>query len=133
MKKYFPMVMFLGVLLMLSGCPKRQPQVVVAPAANSEKMIDMQATSYSFTPNNIKAEQGDTILFNITNVSDTAHNFTLKDPEGKTIQEVDLPAKKTTPVRVTFAESGKYEFYCNKPFHSTLGMKGRVEVGAPSR
>lgn len=131
MKKSIPAAIFFGVLLIIAGCAKMQPQVAPEPVQGGEKVIALEASSYEFTPNNIKAAQGDTIVFNITNVSGRVHNFSIKDPHGKTLQDVDLPAKKTIPVKVTFSETGRYEFFCNKPFHPTFGMKGQVEVAAP--
>ena len=41
---------------------------------------------------------------------------------------IDVPGKETVEVKVRLKESGIYEFFCNKPFHSTLGMKGTLEV-----
>ena len=56
------------------------------------------------------------------------HNFTLTDPEGAVIEDVDIPRDKTIEIKVTFSRAGIYNFYCNKPFHSALGMKGQIEV-----
>ena len=119
------------MMLVILGCAVRQPQVE-AVAVNGEKTIDMKASSYEFQPNNIKANQGDTILLNITNISGTQHNFTIKDPGGKIIHSVALIPNKTEHVKITFSEKGTYDFYCDKPFHPTLGMKGRIEVGPGS-
>ncbi|MDA8103904.1 MAG: plastocyanin/azurin family copper-binding protein [Nitrospiraceae bacterium] len=33
-----------------------------------------------------------------------------------------------TDVSVTLSEKGVYDFYCDRPFHSAFGMKGRIEV-----
>ncbi len=121
------MMVFALALLVIFGCAVRQPQVEPV-AVQGEKTIDMKASSYSFEPNNIKANQGDTIVLNITNISGTKHNFTLKDPGGKIIHSVELLPNKPEHLRITFSEKGAYDFYCDKPFHSTLGMKGRIEV-----
>ena len=56
------------------------------------------------------------------------HNFTLTDPEGAVIEDVNISRDKTIEIKVTFSEAGIYKFYCNRPFHSALGMKGQVEV-----
>ncbi|OGW53052.1 MAG: hypothetical protein A2Y81_09235 [Nitrospirae bacterium RBG_13_43_8] len=84
--------------------------------------------NYKFEPNNIFTYEGNTILFKIENVTISEHNFTLTDPEGAVIEDVDVPRDKTVEIKVTFSRTGIYNFYCNKPFHSTFGMNGQIEV-----
>ncbi len=121
----------LGSLLLMSACAGLQPPISAGPGAG-QKTVSMEASSFSFKPNNIRAEQGDILTLNIDNVSGSAHNFTIKDPHGTVLQDVDLPSKKTVPVRITLSEPGVYEFYCDKPLHSTFGMKGRIEAAPAS-
>ncbi len=118
---------FLGMLFMLAACASLQQQVAVSPG-KGEKVITMEASSFYFTPNNIKAYQGDVIVLKISNISDAGHNFTIKDTLGQIIQSVDLPFKKTTEIKFTLSEPGKYDYYCDKPLHSSFGMKGQIEV-----
>jgi plastocyanin len=101
--------------------------VTVSPG-EGEKILAVKASSFKFEPNNIKAYTGDVILLRIENVSGSSHNFTINNPQGQLIQSSDLPAGKVTDVRVTLPEKGIYDFYCNKPFHSAFGMKGRIEA-----
>ena len=61
-------------------------------------------------------------------MSDVGHDFTMKDPQGQIIKSVDLPSKQTVEIKITLSEAGEYDFYCDKPFHSSFGMKGQVEV-----
>jgi plastocyanin len=114
-------------LMVISGCAGVQNQVAVNPE-QAEKIINMEAGSFKFVPNNIRAYEGDTILFKITSVSEIKHNFTLKDPFGAIIESVDLPPKQTIDVRAVLSRAGKYPFYCDKTLHSTFGMKGEIEV-----
>ena len=90
--------------------------------------MELKAENIKFEPNNIKAFEGDTVLFRIENSADSAHNFTITNPQQQIINSIALPAKKTVEIKVSFAEPGVYEFYCDKPLHSSLGMKGQVEV-----
>lgn len=120
-------ILFAAALLLIQGCASRQPQVG-AVVFQGEKTIDMKASSFNFEPNNIRASQGDTILLNITNISGNQHNFTIKDPGGKILQNVDLIPNKTEHVKITFPETGTYNFYCGKPLHPTMGMTGSIEV-----
>ena len=112
---------------LIAGCASLQPQVALSEK-ESEKVVELKAESFKFEPNNIKAFEGDTILFRIENSSDSAHNFTITNPQQQIIKSVDLPAKKTVEIKVSFAEPGVYEFYCDKPLHPSFGMKGQVEV-----
>ncbi len=94
----------------------------------SEKGLVIKADSFRFEPNNIRAHQGAVLVLKVENVSGSAHNLTIENPEGSIIQNVDLPSKMTVDVRVNLSKVGIYNFYCNKTFHPTLGMKGQIEV-----
>lgn len=114
-------------ILFFAACASKQPLVTIGPQ-KGETEIKMAAGNYKFEPNNIKAYKGDVILFQIENTSNTAHDFTIKNPSGNILQSVDLPPMQTVTVKTELSDTGTYEFYCDKPFHSTLGMKGRIEV-----
>ncbi len=119
--------LYLSLLLFLQACAGLQPEVTVGPGVG-EKVLEVRASSFKFEPNNIKAYTGDVILLKIENTSDSSHNFSIKDPQGKVLSSAELPAGKITKVNITLAEKGTYDFYCDKPFHSGFGMKGRIEV-----
>ena len=121
------LTMCLGLLFILSACAGLQQQVT-AGSVEGEKTITMEASSFKFTPNNIKANQGDEITINITNISDAGHDFTIKDPQGQIIKRMDLPSKQSVKITIKLSEAGEYDFYCDKPFHSSFGMKGQIEV-----
>ena len=121
------LVMWAVMVLWLGGCASLQPQVALSEK-QGEKVVELKAESFKFEPNNIKAFDGDAVLFRIENSSDSAHNFTIKNPQQQILNSVALPAGKTVEIKVSFAEPGVYEFYCDKPLHSSLGMKGQVEV-----
>lgn len=114
-------------LFLISACGGLQKQVTVSPE-EGRKVIAIEASSFKFVPNNIKATQGDEILIKVTNISDSTHNFTLNNPQGLTIKSVDLPAGQTVEISTALSEAGQYEFYCDKPLHPSLGMKGQIEA-----
>ena len=116
----------LGMVFLLVACARLQPQITVDSGLTST--ISIQARSFNFEPNNLRAYQGDTLVFKITNTSKTVHNFTIKDPHGEIIQSIALPSEKTITLRMALRIPGIYEFYCDKPFHPTMGMKGQVQV-----
>jgi plastocyanin len=115
------------VVLLIAGCASLQPQVAVSEK-ESEKVVELKAESFKFEPNNIRVFEGDMIIFRIENSSDSAHNFTITNPQKQILKEVALPSKKVVDINVSFADPGVYEFYCDKPLHSSFGMKGQVEV-----
>ena len=51
-----------------------------------------------------------------------------KDPKGNILASVDLPPKEVRIVKVNLTEAGTYPFYCDKFLHTSLGMKGEIEV-----
>lgn len=116
-----------AVLLVISACAASQPLVTIGPE-KGQILLPVKASNFRFEPNNLKAYKGEILDFRIDNVSDTDHNFTIKDPQGRILKSVPLPAKETTTVSVGLSEPGIYEFYCDKPFHETFGMKGRISV-----
>ena len=118
---------FLCVLLLFAACAGLQPEVTVSPGGG-EKVLAVKASSFKFEPNNIKAYTGDVILLKIENVSGSGHNVTITNPQGQVIQSAELPAGKVTDVSVTLSEKGVYDYYCDKPFHSAFGVKGRIEA-----
>jgi plastocyanin len=90
-----------------------------------------KAESFKFEPNDIKAHRGDILTIKVENGAGIEHNLTIKTPQDNTLMSVDIPAKGTVSVKVSLAETKTYHFYCDKPLHSTLGMKGQIEVTAP--
>ena len=121
---FLPLILAFGI----SACATLDLPVTARTGQGSERTIEMQAGSYGFEPNNIEALEGDRIEFTITNTADKAHNFTLVDPQGSPVQTVELPPNMPVPVTVILGLPGKYRFYCDKPFHALLGMKGQIIV-----
>lgn len=118
-----------AILLLLAGCGGRKQAINVTAAAPGEKVqVDVKASNFAFDPAVINAQKGQTLVLNVTNVTGEAHNITVKDPSGKVIKEEDIPARQTITVEIPLQTAGVYPLYCDKPLHSTLGMKGRIEV-----
>ena len=117
------MIVALGLVVFVSSCARLQQPVTVEGGQN---IVRMTASDFKFQPNNVTTRAGQSILFQIQNVTGTSHNFTLKDPDGGTVQNVDIPAKQSVDIKVTFSRPGTYKFYCDRTGHSQLGMKGQV-------
>lgn len=120
---------FLIVTMLVVGCAGVQQKTVVLEPG--EKTIVMKVGSFKFEPNDIKVHRGDVLTVKLENSADTEHNITITTPQGATLVSQDIPANGTVSVKVNLAETGTYHFHCDKPFHSTLGMKGQIEVTAP--
>ncbi len=127
--KTMPEVLVISAVIVLSlaGCASLQPQVALSEK-ETEKVVELKAESFKFEPNNIRVFEGATIVFRIENSSGLAHNFTIVNPQKQILKEVALPPKEAIDINVSFADSGVYEFFCDKPLHSSFGMKGQVEV-----
>ncbi len=113
----------LFILMLLFSCAGLQKQVALGRHVHT---IDIKASNYKFEPDNIKVAS-DMVTFRISNTTRKMHNFTLKDPEGKIMENVDIPPETTVTVLVTFRQTGTYKFYCDRPFHALLGMRGQVQ------
>ena len=112
---------------LLSSCSTLQTPVMIESGKQTQT-VNIQASSFKFIPNNLEAYQGDRIVFKIENTSGSTHNFTIEDPSGKVLKNVDLPAEKSLDVEVSFPDQGVYKFYCAKPLHNTFGMSGQIRV-----
>ena len=120
-------VIWTVAVLLLAVCASFQAQVALGEESG-ERVVELKADSFKFEPDNIKISEGETVLFRVENISNSTHNFTIKDPQKQILKSEALPAEKTVDIKVSFADPGVYEFYCSKPFHSSFGMKGQVEV-----
>jgi plastocyanin len=117
--------------LAAGACAHRQPLTVVN-APEGRAVVDMKASDYKFTPNNLEARAGDRLDFRIENVSAKNHNFTIKNPKGEILKNVALPAHQTVTFTLDLPVEGMYHFYCDIDLHSALGMKGWITVTRPS-
>lgn len=115
-------------LFVLGACAggQEKPQEVSAKAG--ERKIAMTASSFKFEPSAIRVKGTGPLVMEVKNVAGIEHNVTVKGPAGKVLKSADLPANSTTKVDLTLSEKGTYEFYCDKTMHTTLGMKGVIEV-----
>ncbi len=121
-KRMFLIVVF---VLVSFACAGRQTPITVEPG---EKPVVIKASNFKFKPDYLKARKGEVLTLQVENVSGTTHNLTVMSPEGKLLADVDIPPKGSATTKVRLAEAGIYPFHCHERFHSTLGMKGKIEV-----
>lgn len=117
---------FTSLLLILTGCagtPGSPESIVLGPG---ESRVVLTADSYSFAPESITARAGEKLVLEVENTSGSDHTITIEGPGGRTLRSVDLPARGKIPVTLLLEKAGKYPFYCDQPFHRTLGMEGEI-------
>jgi plastocyanin len=119
----------LVVIALLAGCASGGKVRTAAPMSGGGSIIAIEASSFKFSPNEIRVEKPGLLAIEIKNVSRSEHNFTLKDPGGKKLKSVVLHRGVSVIVNVELPQPGVYDFYCDKTFHSTLGMNGQIVVG----
>ncbi len=119
----------LVVVASLAGCAGRGKVQSAAPMSNGGSIISIEASNFKFSPSKIEVEKPGLLAIDVKNVSKSAHNFTLKDRHGKVLKSVHLSPGGSVIVNVELPEPGVYKFYCNRTFHSTLGMNGQILVG----
>ena len=118
----------LAVIAAIAGCAGTKVKTA-EPMSGGGSMIAIEARSYKFSPNEIRVEKTGLLAIEIKNAAGSVHNFTLKDPRGKVLKNRDISPGGSVILNVELPDPGVYEFYCDKHFHSTLGMKGRIVVG----
>ena len=114
------------LLISLSGCagtPDDRESVLLSPGENA---VALKAGNFSFSPGAITARAGEKLLLLVENASGSEHNLTVEDPDGRTLRSVDLPGREKIAVEIFLEKDGVYQFYCDLPYHRTLGMKGRI-------
>ena len=120
------------ILLSIGACTGTQNATKVSIVGDKKGTVEVTADNFHFEPSIIEVKSGDPIFLEVTNISSGTHNLTVKDLDGQVIQNVELPANNTIDVELHFKQPGTYEFYCDKPFHKTMGMKGQFDViGGP--
>ncbi|MEZ4599037.1 MAG: plastocyanin/azurin family copper-binding protein [Syntrophotaleaceae bacterium] len=126
MKRFF-LLPALILIPAIWGCADKKT-VHVVPAETGKVVVAVQADNFSFNPAIIKAGKGDFVMLRMTNTTAMEHNVTVNNPVGQKVLTIDLPAKETVEIPLQLVEAGTWEFYCDKPFHPSLGMTGRIET-----
>lgn len=118
----------IGMLATLAGCAAHKVAYTV-PEGPGEEIIAIKATNFRFEPNEVTAKVGSKVVLQVRNTSGwTNHNLTLQDPNGAVLLSLLLPAGQAVAAKVDLDRPGTYTFYCGKPFHSSMGMTGTIEV-----
>ncbi|MCE5335765.1 MAG: hypothetical protein LLG06_14375 [Desulfobacteraceae bacterium] len=125
----------LMVVMLAAGCSskKARPDGVAGFMSSGGSIVRIDASRYNFSPNSVSVEKPGLLAVEIANRSGSSNNFTLKDPGGKVIKSVDVPAHGTVISNIELEHAGTYTFYSNKMLRASLGAKGRIIVGPPKQ
>jgi len=94
----------------------------VQPKGKPIKTIEIDGTSYKFTPSKVTAPAG--VLEFTLKSEDIRHSFRIKGVNGFMI-EAGAGQSASKKVELT---AGKYTFYCDIPGHESSGMEGTLTV-----
>ncbi len=126
-------------------------------AAKAARTIEIEASEIMFNATALEFKVGETVRFIVSNKGEQPHEFTIGDnayqelarrmmthmmemgtdpssPEHAAMHAdggntVTLAAGETKALIWTFTKAGTFEFSCNVPGHSEVGMKGTITVG----
>jgi len=86
------------------------------------EVIQMDAKSFSFSPNTISAAVGETVKIEITSIGE--HTFRINELDVGVL----LPHGETTTVEFTPDKPGVFQFYCSVIGHREAGQVGTLTV-----
>lgn len=94
------------------------------PGTGEVKVINLEAGSFYFTPNEIKVKKGERVKIVMTS-KDMMHDFVIDD------LNVKIPvtrAGSTATVEFTAGTVGEFEYYCSVGNHRAQGQVGKLIV-----
>jgi plastocyanin len=74
-----------------------------------------------------RALQAGEVEFNVANLGEDDHDFSVRDDAGTPLKTVPLAPGQSASVRVTLA-AGVYTLYCSLPTHEGQGMRAKLTV-----
>ena len=123
MKRQTYILLAVLVLLVLSlvGC---RPPALDDPETDADKVVEVTANNYSFSPNVIVVETGQKVRIELISIQGT-HDWVVDEFDAAT-PIVAAGAKNS--VEFVADQSGEFEFYCSVANHRELGMAGTLIV-----
>lgn len=100
--------------------------VYVANHRPVTRTIEVEASEFKFVPDELVANEGDTVRFHVRNSGTVEHEFEL---QALGIEQ-SIPAGKEADVTTGPLKTGNYHLMCDMPGHLAAGMKGMLIVKA---
>ena len=94
------------------------------PTNTAVKEFTVVGGNFSFTPNKLTVNKGDTVSITFKN-NEGFHDFVLDEFSVRTKQ---IKAGEQQTVQFIADKTGTFEFYCSVGTHRQMGMKGTLEV-----
>lgn len=91
------------------------------------KEFNVIAKSYSFTPSDIRVNNGDKVKLNVF-IADGFHDFVIDEFTGARTERTSAVA--TTTIEFIVNKTGEFKYYCSVGNHRQLGMEGILIVEA---
>ena len=121
MRKIVPMLLLLAV-----------PAAAQAPAGRT---VEVELSSFAFTPGTIRLRAGEPVMLRLTNSGRGGHNFSAPEffaasqPSGAPLRDgaIEVPSRQTIMVRVV-PRRGSYRLRCTHTLHTAFGMRGEILV-----
>jgi plastocyanin len=110
-----------------------------ATAAAQGQAVEVQLSSYAFTPKTLTLHHGTSYTLRLVNDSKSGHSFsapelfassTIAPQDQSKVDGGKIEVRKGGTVEVSFTPNtpGTYGVKCTHPFHAGFGMKGTVVV-----
>ncbi len=100
------------------------PKASSSPSASAVKSFTVVGSNFSFTPNQLTVNKGDTVKITFKN-SDGNHNWVLDEFNART--NVISGGQEQT-IQFVADKTGTFEYYCSVGTHRQMGMKGTLTV-----
>ena len=109
-------------------------------ASQAAAVVNVQLSSFKFTPETIVMDHGKSYVLRLTNASRDGHDFTAPGffaasriaPSDRAMVmegEVEVRPGTTNEIHVTApAAAGRYKLKCSHSFHKMFGMSGAIVV-----
>lgn len=111
------------------------PVAATAEDAGSARTVEVQLSSFDFTPQTIHLQAGHPVVLHLVNTGSGGHNFAapqffaaangISGPVRN--GRVEVAGHQSVDVRVT-PMRGTYRLRCTHTLHSTFGMTGSIVV-----
>jgi len=114
----------------------------LAPAATAQAptVLNVELSSFKFTPHDIVLDHGRPYVLHLSNVADGGHDFTAHEffaaaavaPADRALVgegEVEVPAGEARDIHLTAPTApGSYHLKCSHTMHKMFGMSGTILV-----
>lgn len=111
------------------------PVAATAQEAAGARTVEVQLSSFDFTPSTIRLRAGQPIVLHLVNSASGGHNFSAPEFFAAATAvsgpvrggKIEIGGHQAVDVRLT-PTRGTYRLRCTHPFHTAFGMTGEIDV-----